>query len=524
MDQLVNAWAVLEPRRKLAVLVATLAAFGAMFLIWRLAMEEDMTVLYAGLEPATAGEVIANLEQQGVAFQILGGAIMVPNSMRDQTRLSLAAQGLPASGSIGYELLDNMSGFSTTSQIFDAAYWRAKEGELARTILTSPAVRAARVHIATPERQPFTAQTPVTASVTLTPAGDGIDPRTAKAIRYMVASAIAGLRLSDVAIIDTVNGILSDATAQDGADPTIADPREAQMKAGLERLLSARVGQGKAIVEVHVDADMDSQTITERVIDPASRVAISSDLEERTEDSTGGEGGAVTVASNLPDGDTEGAGAASSASVSETRERQNFEISETRRERVIQPGQIRRLSVAVIVDGITDIAADGTRTWTARSEDELAALRSLVEGAIGFDAARGDTVTIQSLEFPAPQVLGTGAPEASGFELSGNLYRIIQSSILALTALILGLFVIRPLLRKPPALPPPPSAVEVIDDDSTAGLDAEFVREQQPGQLENTEDQNKIRNLREVIKDRSEDSAEVLRRWIDHSERQGDTT
>ena len=201
-----------------------------------------------------------------------------------------------------------MSGFSTTSQIFDAAYWRAKEGELARTILASPSVRAARVHIATPERQPFAAQMPVTASVTLTPAGDGIDRRTAKAIRHMIASAIPGLQTGDVAVIDTVNGVLTEPGDGEMAGPAAADPRESQMKAGLERLLAARVGQGKVLVEVKIDADMDAQTITERVIDPASRVAISSELEERTEDATGQNGGAVTVASNLPDGDTDGAG------------------------------------------------------------------------------------------------------------------------------------------------------------------------------------------------------------------------
>ena len=480
-----------------------------------------MTVLYAGLEPATAGEVIANLEQQGIAFEIVGGAILVPNSVRDQTRLTLASQGLPASGAIGYELLDSMSGFSTTSQIFDAAYWRAKEGELARTILASPGVRAARVHIATPERQPFATQQPVTASVTLTPAGDGVDARTAKAIRHMVASAVAGLRLSDVAIIDTVNGVLGDAGDADMASTTSADPREQQMKDGLERLLAARVGPGKALVEVHVDADMDSQTITERVIDPSSRVAISSDLEERTEDASGAEGAAVTVASNLPDGDTAGGAGQSTSAISETRERQNYEISETRRERVIQPGQIRRISVAVMVDGIADVAADGTRSWTARSEEELSALRELVESAIGFDAARGDRVTIQSLEFPAPPIAGTEAVPAGGFQISGNIYRLVQSLILGITALLLGLLVVRPLLTRPPALPAPQGDVEVIYGDREDGLDANLIG----GEVEaepTSHETHKIQNLREVIEERSDDSAEVLRRWIEHSERQGD--
>ena len=518
MSRTLEAWNGLDARRKLVVAVAAIAALAAMIGIFRLSQSEDMALLYAGLEPATAGEVITALEGRATPYEVRGNAIYVPRPVRDETRLALASDGLPASGGVGYELLDTMTGFGTTAQMFDAAYWRAKEGELARTILSSRDIRAARVHIATPARQPFARPTPVTASVTITPAGTGLTAKGAEAIRFLVASAVAGLDPDDVAVIDTLNGVVpvrgSSADAAGGSNP---DERAERLKANLERLLAARVGENKAIVEVSIDADMDTQRITERVVDPTSRVAISTDVEERTEDSSGAAGGGVTVASNLPDGDADAGGGTSTSATSETRERQNYEISETRRERVIQPGQIRRISVAVMVDGITTLTEDGTRSWAPRPEEEMTALRELVESAIGFDAARGDRVTLQSLEFPTPESRGTEALAETGFLPEGSLIPLIQTAVLGLVAVVLGLFVIRPLLTRPPALPAPAvteGSFEVLTD----GED----RQQGNGAISQeaieSADQSKIKNLRSVIEERSDDSAEVLRRWIESND------
>ena len=174
----------------------------------------------------------------------------------------------------------------------------------------------------------------------------------AEAIRFLVSSAVAGVAPEAVAVIDAAQGVVlagkDDPLTGGETGPTA---RAETMRANIQRLLEARVGPGRAIVEVNVDADMDSQTITERTIDPESRVAISSELEESSETASGSAPG-VTVASNLPDGDVGGGGNDSQRSATESKERQNYEVSETRRERVILPGQIRKVSVAVMVDGI----------------------------------------------------------------------------------------------------------------------------------------------------------------------------
>ena len=129
-------------------------------------------------------------------------------AQRDSLRMTLAAEGLPANSGAGYELLDGLSGFGTTAQMFDAAYWRAKEGELARTIRANPQIKSARVHIAQAPEMPFQANVPPKASVTVTTAGGGLSTAQARAIRHLVAAAVPGLLPEAVAVIDSVGGLI----------------------------------------------------------------------------------------------------------------------------------------------------------------------------------------------------------------------------------------------------------------------------------------------------------------------------
>ena len=195
MQNVIAIWSALDLRRRIVVVGATLAMFVAVLWLGRIAGQPDMALLYAGLEPAAAGEVVAALDQRGVAYEVAGASIMVDASQRDSLRMSLATEGLPAAGASGYELLDNLSGFGTTSQMFDAAYWRAKEGELARTLLAMPDVKAARVHIASAPTRSFQPGAEPSASVTLTTASGGMTEAQAQAVRHLVASAVAGMRL-----------------------------------------------------------------------------------------------------------------------------------------------------------------------------------------------------------------------------------------------------------------------------------------------------------------------------------------
>lgn len=512
MKQIRAFWEGLDPRRKLIAGLAALAVMAAIFGITRVATEPELSMLYSGLDAAASGEVVAELEAEGVAYQVDGTAILVESAARDRVRMALAAKGLPAGGPAGYEILDSLSGFGTTSQMFDAAYWRAKEGELARTITGSPNVRSARVHLANPVSQPFSRTPAGTASVTVSMGRGELDRGQAEAIRYLVSSAVAGIAPESVAVIDAARGVvLAGKVDPLGSGAGGPADRADRLKANAQRLLEARVGPGHAIVEVNLDADTEVQTISERTIDPDSRVAISSETESTSENASGNSPG-VTVASNLPDGDVNGDPGESTRNASTNRERQNYEVSETRRERVIQPGAVKRISVAVMVDGIMTAGPNGTEVWEPRPEEELEILRQLVQSAVGFDEARGDTVTISSLKFVAPPEQGSLAERASFAEEWGA--RLAQLAALAMIVLALIFFVFRPMLNRAPL-------VEIAE---LTGRDALPELSRPDGDILDLPAHavTKIERLREVIANRTEDSAAVIRAWIDTPETRSD--
>lgn len=531
LQNVISIWTGLSARRRIIVVGATVAMFLAVLALARMAGGPQMVLLYAGLDGRAAGEVISALDQRGVVYEVRGDSIYVDVSARDALRMSLAGEGLPSAGSQGYELLDSLTGFGTTSQMFDAAYWRAKEGELARTILAVPEIRAARVHISQGPTDAFRRDQKPTASVTVTTASGKLSEMQARALKHLIASAITGLAVEDVQVIDTVGGLISTGEAADGSTGSAASDRAAEIRTNVERLLGARVGPGKAVVEVAVDLVTDRETVTERKIDPEGRVAISSETEERSQQATE-PGGDVTVASNLPEGDA-GKGANGQSQSSETRERVNYEVSETQRELTRGPGGIRRLTVAVLVDGQMVTAADGTPGWQPRAEEELAALRELVASAVGLDEARGDVLTLKSMEFTALPVEGTEA-QASLIPPLGpiDVMSAIQIGVLALVALILGLFVVRPVLASGRmAVLPGPDGRLALPGVAGGGADA-LNGEIQDGfslpdlpMVDFTADgaadaapEDPATRLRRLIAERQTETIEILRGWLEPEE------
>jgi len=536
VQQYLNVWMKLGLKRQLIVIAATGAMFFAILAMARMTTAPSMTLLYAGLESSAAGDVVRSLEQRGVVFDVRGGSIFVDSKERDQLRLTLASEGLPANGNRGYELLDQLTGFGTTSQMFDAAYWRAKEGELARTIVANPAIALARVHIASTGSNPFQRGVTPKASVSLTPNGGGVSPAQAKAVRYLVASAVAGLAPEDVAVIDA-NGSLIGATEETA--PTVGgDDKAKVLRDRVQRLLEARVGFGNAVVEVSVDTVTESEQIRERSFDPDGRVAISSDTEERTNTAKGTGGGDVTVASNLPDQDGAGGGDSSSSQNSETRERVNYEVSETEREIIRAPGAIKRLSVAVLVNETTEVNDAGETISQARDPLEMEALRELVSSAVGFDEDRGDIITIKSMELQSVAPSGTIANGSLMDQFDVDVLSAIQMLVLAVVTLVLGLFVIRPVLTRqiPAEIPaldaPAPGAPAALSGEVTqqggttlpALMDAEDMGTNGARDALSATDgasaisADPVDRLRNMIGERQEETVEILRGWLEDKE------
>lgn len=536
MQQIVKAWTVLPLRRQVIVILATGAMFFGILAMSRMATAPSMTLLYAGLENGAAGDVVRALEQRGAVFEVRGGSIFVDAKQRDELRMTLASEGLPANSNRGYELLDTLSGFGTTSQMFDAAYWRAKEGELARTIVSSPHISLARVHIASTGSNPFQRGVTPKASVAVTSSGGAITPQQGKAIRFLVSSAVAGLAAEDVAVIDA-NGSLIGST--DEAAPTVGGEDKAEvLKARVQRLLEARVGFGNAFVEVSVDTVNESEAIRERTFDPESRVAISTDTEERNTSSSEAGGGSVTVASNLPDEDG-GGDENSSSQNNESRERINYEVSETEREIVRVPGSIKRVTVAVLVNEVGALDETGQQVFAPREETELQALRDLVASAVGFDETRGDIITIKSMALQSISPQGTEVKTAFWEGLHIDVMSAIQMAVLALVTVILGLFVVRPLLSRadpmetePVAALPAASNGQASNEGEPGEMGDDFELPDLPMisgfgdesdglpnlNLGSPMSDDPVERLRSMIGERQEETVEILRSWLEDKE------
>jgi len=536
VKNLISLWNNMSVNRRIVVIGATVAMFLAVASLSRMASTPGMALLYAGLDSSTAGEVVRALEQRGVAYEVSGDSIRVDETQRDVLRMTLAAEGLPATGAAGYELLDGLSGFGTTSQMFDAAYWRAKEGELARTIISAPTIRAARVHLAQMPSQPFQKDRRPTASVTVTSSTGSFSAQQANTLRHLISSSVPGMRPEDVAVIDTVAGLIP--SSDQGASPAMGGNARAQeLKQNIERLLAARVGPGHAVVEVTVDVETQRESVVQRTFDPQGRVAISSDTTDRKNSSTQSDG-QVTVASNLPQGNAN-AGGQGRSNGSETNEKINYEVSETKREILRAPGALLRITVAVLIDGQSVTAADGTISQQPRDENELSVLRELVSSAAGLKPERGDVLTLKSLPFQSVAEAGTLAEKGLLATLGPiNGMTLIQTGVLALVTLILGLFVIRPLVRsgsgslgaEVAALPAMPDG----SDDVGSGLDKNTPRVL-TGEIDDIEipgfpmvafnsdemeagDSEPMQRLRRLIEERQVESLEILRGWMETDE------
>jgi flagellar M-ring protein FliF len=562
VQQLIDTWGGLDIRRRATLVGGIAGVLTVLVLLSRLAMAPSYALLYSGLDPAAAGEVISALETRGVRYQVRGDSIHVEEINRDALRMSLAGEGLPALGAQGYELLDSLSGFGTTSQMFDAAYWRAREGELARTIAASPRIRAARVLLATSGNNPFQPQIEPSASVSIRPVSGGISASHGQALRYLVAAAVPGLLPENVTIIDSDSGrVLAGEDLPNGTSD--ASGQAEQHRRNIERLLNARVGPGNAVVEVSVELVRSRETVLERRIDPDSRVVIGTESEEMTSSSSESGNGAVTVASNLPEGDAAGGGGGNSTlQNTESRESVTYDISEIQREVENGPGAIRRISVAVLVNAVPVAGPDGILQPQPRGAAELESLQTLVQSAIGFDPARGDIVTIQSMAFePRPD---RALVEVAGAGIFARLdvMTLLQLLGLVVVALAVAFGVVRPLLmqratseaaspnrmalpmRAPalglagpqsatpaPAIAPPPATADApMQPQAAAGVLPEtggavptLTSETSPDPVQVPalmvdETADPVARLRRLIEEREEETVEILRSWMAEDE------
>jgi flagellar M-ring protein FliF len=366
-----------------------------------------MAPLYSELEHRDAAAVVAALERARIPHRLAAGGAQVLVAEGDiaRARLLLAREGLPAGGGVGWEIFDRGESLTTTPFQQDVNRIRALEGELARTIRSLSGVRSARVHLVLPRREPFQRERPdAQASVVLSMLGSQrLDRDAVQAVLHLVATAVPGLRPQNISIVDSRGELLARGGHATGAGAAIASAEEqrrgheARVSRAIEEMLERTLGHGRVRVEAAVDMDFDRIQTTEERFDPDNQVPRST--QSLQESNRNGEPAPVTVANQLP-----GAAAGQPANgpqSQETRQEEttNFEIGRTVRNIVREQPQVRRISVAVLVDGVREPGADGTSAFRERTAEELARLAALVRGAAGLDERRGDRVEVVSMRF-----------------------------------------------------------------------------------------------------------------------------
>ncbi|WP_017929976.1 flagellar basal-body MS-ring/collar protein FliF [Limimaricola hongkongensis] len=455
MQSIIDNLAALGRPRLIALGATGLGLVLALLVGLNLVLAPSYAPLYSDLSLATAGRVVSALEQDGFDVELSGGGtiVSVPQDDVARARMALAEQNLPGEGGAGWEIFDQSSGLGMNSFMQQVSRLRALEGELARSIQTIDGIDAARVHLVLPEREAFsrTRPEPSASVIVRGRATSSISRRQGLAIRALVASAVPDLAPSRVTVLSASGEtILSEETEGDAGVQAAGASMQERLQRSITEMLTARVGAGNARVQVNVDLSTERQVIREQSFNPDQQVVRSTETRQEESQDREGTQQEVGVANNLPPelgGDVNGDQSASTST--RTDEIVNYEIGSTQSETVREPGSVQRISVAVLVNGIYNVAANGETIYEERGAQELERLEALVRSAVGYDEARGDTVSVDSLRF-MDYSMDVGAPIglSLGQTIAQNFGAILRGTFaLALVAAVLG-FGLRPMLRR----------------------------------------------------------------------------
>jgi len=444
---------------RLTVVLGVAAGVAAVLVALMLRMgQAPDALLYSGLDLREASEITSALNTANIKYSSRGdgSTIFVSRDQVGEARMLVAGKGLVTSGSVGYEIFDNQSVLGQTEFQQNLNEKRALEGELARTIMSLRGITSARVMIALPPRQLFqTTGAEPTASVVVGVSGGQLSGAQVQAIRNVVASSVTNMKPERVTLTDTSNRTLaagSDAAGFSAASAGEAkNATETQLQARIKDIVEGVVGVGAARVQVTADIDHSRSTTQQQVYDPDGQVVRSTSTNgSESRDTTGVSDGGATATNNIPGGQAPNTTPIGSTNTDQT-ETTNYEISNTTTTTVREAGEVKKLAVAVAVDGKYTPAANGQGepTYTAVSEEDRAKIEALVKAAVGFNAERGDIVQVTAVRFNR-DVAAVGGEEAGSslFNFNKNdIMRGIELGVLLITGLLLIFFVLRPLLK-----------------------------------------------------------------------------
>ena len=433
-----------------AVLIALMLRVGA----------QPQSLLYANLDLKEASQITAALDQANVKYEVKGdgSTIMVARDQVASTRLMLSSKGLPTSASVGYEIFDSAPALGQTDFVQTLNRQRALEGELARTITSLRGVSSARVHLVLPKRELFEEEAaPPTASIVVGVSAGQLSGEEVQSLRNLVAGAVPNLKPEKVTVVDETGRMLA-AGSEDGDDFTssLASDRkndeEERLRKQIKDVVEGVVGVGKARVQVTADLDLNRVTTQEEKYDPDGQVVLSTTTgAEKTQDNSSNSSTGATASANIPgQGAAAGGGTNSQGNNSDKNEETtNYVVSKTTTTEIKEPGTIKRLSVAVAVDGVSTPGKGGKVSYAPRSAEEMQHIQDLVRSAMGFDQARGDQVSVVNVRFTRD------ADAVGGTEAKAGLFNFDKNDVMRgaelLIALIVGVliifFVLRPIMK-----------------------------------------------------------------------------
>lgn len=498
-----------------------------------------MEILYGDLSATDSREIIKQLELSGVPFQTAdnNSQILISGEQVTSVRMQMAELGLPSGGSVGYEVFDSMDALGATNFIQNINLVRALEGELARTIKSIEGVQNARVHLVMPTREMFTRETQEpTASVYIKMRTGRLAENQVNAVQHLIAAAVPKLKPSNISIVDERGTLLSRSFENDDAmvaaqqDEAVRN-MERRLSQSVVSLVESSLGPGKVRAEVRAEMEFDKVVTAAEEFNPDQQVVRSQVTVTENNTQQESDPSDVTVNNQLPDAAANTGGAARmTTNENRSEETVNYDISKTTTNRVKEAGSVRRLSVAVLVDGNYATGDDGTRTYEPLNDETMEKIRSLVNTAVGYSADRGDQIEVVNMPF-------TGFDDLLGAEEEFNLLGFTKEEIMrmaeglgvAVVAVLVILLVVRPLVTRAFEAMPQGDEALLTSEGAMAQLTGPGGVPMPMGQKEEEEDLDELididkvegrvkasslRKIGDIVDKHPEEALSIIRTWL----------
>lgn len=514
LTALIKKWPLTRKLALFGVVIVSVILFGLLIFQGRTA---DYQLLYANLAEKDAAPVIAWLKTEKIPYQLKnnGRNIWIPADILYETRLNLAANGLPSGGGIGFEVFDKQS-FALTDYVQKVNYTRALQGELARTITSLAPVESARVHLALPEKRLFKDQQkqPSASVIVMLAQGKTLDEKQVQGIVHLIAGSITDMTPENITVVDS-NGVALDAGLKEEEDKFIPvdmlayqQQVERRLEMRAQDLLDKTMGEDKAMVRINATLDFSKVEKTQELYDPDEPVVRSEQINQEQSGSPSAEG-IPGVESNLQGIEPlQGSGNSSNRTSRTT----NYEISKTISKIINPVGTIEKLSVSILVADRTIAASgDSPATTQPRTQEELQALQSMVAAALGLVPERGDQINVLSMPFteaPAQVVAVEPMPENLLYEY----LPFIKIGLILLGVLLLYFLLVRPLIKT--------MRGEVREHYKTVeALEQEQLENERALQLEREQaelraSEDPVTRIRRTVFDNPTPSAHILKNWL----------